>query len=279
MEDVMKRVWGHVFSGVSLLGLGVAVISACKSDQSSLFIQDVLAQPLVTPGQACQFTADPTQPSISGGRLDIGFLSGYSATFLVGNQLVPEVNSQQLATETDIITIQGATVRITDAAGNQLAYFTQLAAQTVYPSSGGVPGYAPIQLTIVDQPTISTLTSNSADNAIITGGGTFRLVTYTKFFGYTTGGRSVTSDEFEFPVDVCYGCVVEYVNNPLYPKPNCGSPSEAAASSATTSTQPLACTPGEDDNVPCTSCLQLPVCVGGTDKAPLADAGIEAGTD
>ena len=152
----MKRVWGHVLAGVTLVGVGAILVAACKHNDSTLFVQDVLSPPLVTQGQTCIFTADPTQPTISSGVLDYGLRTEYDANFLVGNQAVAKVNSQNLQTETDIITIQGAIVRITDAAGNQLANYTRLAASTVYPSTGTTPGYAPVTgVTIVDSATLA----------------------------------------------------------------------------------------------------------------------------
>ncbi|HEY8091087.1 MAG TPA: hypothetical protein VIF09_24660, partial [Polyangiaceae bacterium] len=152
----MKRVWGHVLAGVTLVGVGAILVAACKHNNSTLFVQDVLSPPLVTQGQNCVFTADPTQPVISSGYLDYGLRQHYEANFLVGNQAVAKVNSQNLQTETDIITIQGATVRITDAAGNQLANYTRLAAASVYPSTGTAPGYASVTgVTIVDSDTLA----------------------------------------------------------------------------------------------------------------------------
>lgn len=271
----MKRVWGHVLGGVSLLGIGVIVMAACKSDDSTLFVQDVLAQQLVTPGQQCVYTADPTQAAISSGVLDTAFRSQYVATFLVGNQAVPEVNSQQLATETDIITIQGAVVRITDSDGNQLADYTTLAAATVYPSSGGVPGYAPISVTIVDNTTVS---SDSALQQVIHGGygNTYRLVTYVQFFGQTTGGTSVKSDDFEFPVDVCYACLIGFTNDPAETFfPNCGG----AAASTTTSTLPEPCILGQDVGIPCSECLPSNVCYCGQSTCTGASVVADGGTD
>jgi hypothetical protein len=265
----MKRVWGHAIAAVSLLAGTVASMAACKHDDSSLFVQDVLLAPLVTAGQQCLFTNDPTQPHIASGELDIGLRPEYDPTYLLANQLVPEVNSQQLQTETNIITVQGAIVRITDAAGNQLNTFTRYAAATVYPSAGSVPGYAPISVTTIDANTIS---SNTALQQNVATGGTTRLVTYVKFFGQTTGGDYIESDEFEFPVDVCYGCLVTFTSadeNPLAPTPNCLN---AGASSA--SSQPAPCIPGQDFSIDCSQCAGAAVCQGAATSVP--DAGADA---
>jgi hypothetical protein len=267
----MKRVWGHVLAGVTLLAGGVVVFSACKHNDSTLFVQDVLAAQPVTQGEQCIFTSDPTQPFISSGVLDIALRSDYSPTYLIGNQSVPEVNSQQLQTETNIITVQGAVVRITDSQGNQLNDFTRLATATVYPSSGSVPGYAPITVTIVDQGTIladATLQTNVANR------GTTRLVTYVTFFGVTTGGNSIQSDEFEFPVDVCSGCLIGFSStsdNPLssLPQPNC-----LLAGATTSSSLPSPCQIGQDFVVDCSECQSVTACHGAA-----AGLVLDAGTD
>lgn len=270
----MKRVWGHVLAGVTLLAGGVALMASCsKHDDSSLFVDGVLSQPLVNPGQQCLFTDDPTQPVISSGVLDIGLRTEYDAEFLLGNQLVPQVNSQQLQTETDIIDVQGAVVTIDDSAGNQLAQFTRLSATVVYPSSGGVPGYAPLSLTIVDQGTIS---ADTALQANVTSGGITRLVTWSKFFGYTSGGDYVESDNFEFAVDVCYGCLVVFSaadENPNKPLPNCLL---AAANSSTATSVASPCVVGQDSAVDCAQCLSDAVCQGaGGAIVPVTDGGTE----
>ena len=56
----MKRVWGHLLAGVSLVVGGGAVIAACKHDDSTLFVQGVLAAQPVSAGAQCIFTSDPT---------------------------------------------------------------------------------------------------------------------------------------------------------------------------------------------------------------------------
>jgi hypothetical protein len=266
---LMKRVWGHILAGVTLVAGGIVTIAACKHDDSTLFVQDVLDAPTVTPGEVCTFSNDPTQPFISSGVLDIALRQEYSPTYLLGNQAVAEVNSQQLQTETDIVTVQGAVVRITDTAGNQLNTFTQLATATVYPSSGSVPGYAPITVTVVDSATIADdlfLQTNVA------AGGTTRLVTYVTFFGQTTGGDSIQSDEFEFPLDVCEGCLIAFSaadDNPIGPQPNCAT----AAASATTSSLPSPCVVGQDSVIDCSQCLGYTACHGKVAPGTTLDAG------
>ncbi len=45
-----------------------------------------------------------------------------------------------------------------------------------------------------------------------------------RVYGYTLGGQYVESDEFEFPVKVCKGCLISFSaqsTNTSFPQPNC----------------------------------------------------------
>ena len=94
----MKRVLGSILAGLSMIGGAAVAFPACVHDDSSLFILDALAQPSNSSSAVCAYTADPTQGYITSGTVDYLLTQGYLATFLVGNQLVPEVNNTQLMT-------------------------------------------------------------------------------------------------------------------------------------------------------------------------------------
>jgi hypothetical protein len=265
----MKGAWGQVFVGLSLLGCGAGAFSACVHDDSTIYVHDALAPKFAQMGSICTWTPDPTQAFISSGVLDVSLQSQYEGIFLVANQMVPEVNPNQLQTETSIVTIQGAIVRVTDRNGiNVRPNFTRLTAATIPPSSGGVPGFAPVSVTIVDRMAIE----GTPDIAQLQlgFGGAVRLVTYVRFYGKTTGGQSVESNEFEFPVDVCNGCLVNFTNDPSAQTPNC---IPTAGSSTSTGTPQLPCTLGQDLRVDCTVvCQDIPECAANTPMLG-ADAG------
>jgi hypothetical protein len=269
---LMKRAWGPVLAGLSLLAGGGAAFSACVHNDSTIYVHDALAPKYTQMGTICGWTPDPMQAFISSGVLDVAVKSNYEGGFLVGNQMVPEVNSNQLQTETSIVTIQGAVVRVTDHRGVAVGMpFTRLASATIPPSSGGVAGFAPIFVRIVDQTTIAA----SPEVQQLMGAGTpavgsVRLVTYVRFLGKTTGGQSVESNEFEFPVDVCNGCLIQFTNNPGYPLPNCvGNPSTSMQSSSAQTP----CIPGQDLVVDCSQvCGQIANCAMNTPTV-VTDAG------
>jgi hypothetical protein len=247
-----KRVWAHVVTGLTTVGLSGLLASACAHDDSTLFVVDVLAPQLVTAGQMCSFTNNPTQAVIPSGVLDTSLTLTYNPEYLVANQMVSQANPSQLQTETSYITIQGAIVRITDSLGNQIKTFTRLGVTTIAPASGTTPSFAPIGVTTIDEATAIANTPMS--------GSTVRLVTYVTFFGQTTGGDNIESNEFEFPVDLCAGCLVKISatdSNPCYMnQPNCVN----GASNATTSTEPVPCVIGQDAPVDCSQCLNFAAC-------------------
>jgi hypothetical protein len=255
----MKRVLGRILAGLSFMGGAAIAFPACVHDDSSLFILDALAQPSNSTSSVCGYTADPTQPYVTSGVIDYVLTQGYLATFLVGNQLVPEVNNTQLMTETSFIDVQGAVVRITKSNGDPIKSFTRLAATTIPPSTGATPGFGAVQVVILDPDTVVNDSDviSTIQPSPIPGGSVVRFVTYTKIFGKTLGGKDVESNEFEFPVDVCAGCLVNFTDGPDHPTPNC-----VVGTSTSTTTTAIPCQPGQDVPVPCSiACPSIPVCM------------------
>ncbi len=250
----MKRVWGHVLAAAAALGVGSVAVPACVHDNSTLFIRNVLMQQLVTNGQQCVYTTDPTQTFISQGVLDLDFKDQYDAVYLVGNQAVPLGDPTAPKTETSRITVQGGIVRITDSAGNQVKSYTRLTSATIDPQQGTTPSYEPLFLTILDHDTVESFrgTLSAATRPIV------RLVTYVRVYGNTLGGQYVESDEFEFPIDLCVGCLIRFAPqdiDPNFPAPNC-----AAASTGGAVALPIPCNPGQDVTIDCSQCQGVPDC-------------------
>jgi hypothetical protein len=254
----MKRVCGHVLAGLTVLVGGASMTSACVHDNSTIFVFDVLAPQEVSNGQTCLFNSDTTQPYISSGVLDIDFRDSYIPEYLVGNQMVPQGNPSTPQDETSYVQVQGAIVRITDSSGTQLSTFTRLTSGPLPPLNGNTPSFTPISVLTIDHDTVF----NPQVKGVVDGGGVVRLVTYVRFFGQTTGGDSVESGEFEFPVDVCKGCLITFAPediSPNYPAPNCGG--AVSSTSGTVSAQPIPCVPGQDIPIDCSQCQSIADCV------------------
>jgi hypothetical protein len=269
----MKRIWGFVFGGAVMAVGGALALPACAHDDSTIFVQSVLAPQLVTPGTGCAFSADPTQETISRGVLDISLRPTYEASFLLANQLVPRGNPTTPTTETSYVNIKGAVIRITDSSGVQLNTFTRLGSVVIPPSSGTTPGFAALAgLTIIDEGT--------AANAGATFQNVPRVVVYTKFFGNTLGGQYVESDEFEFPVDICNGCLVGFSQSDI--SPNCQNVNCLGNAGSMPAAVQIPCDL-EDFGVDCSACrgfdsLCNPTCIPVIpDSGAVTDAGAGGG--
>jgi hypothetical protein len=272
----MKRVWGHVVAAVSVLAGVAAGFSACVHDDSTIFVRSVLApQTSSQVGTQCVYTNDPAQPFLSSGVLDLALKGEYDAEFLLGNQLVSQANSNQLQTETSLVTISAAIVRITTAGGVELNRYSRLAAASIVPASGNTPGYSEIgPVDIVDGRTIGS----DAVQLNLVLGGTVRLVTHVRFSGKTLGGQSVESNEFEFPVDICRGCLVAFANNPSCPMPNCVA-NVAVGGAASQPLIPCGNSLGQDLRVDCATCANLgnQFCFGAFGSTSVAGCFADAG--
>lgn len=279
----MKLALGHGLAGLALLAGGVATFVACQHDDSSLFVQNVIYPTPVGTGQACTYTADPSQTFLAHGRLDVGLAAQYSAVFLLGNQLVAESNSQQLQTETSTINVQSAIVQDSAADGTQLDYFTYDVGGAVYPSTGTVPGYAAMgPVVILSEKAVNSVVAFVSAKPYPTE----TLIANVKFTGHTLGGTYVESNVFQYAIDACFGCLVAFSPMEIAPsctnslgqivplqEPNCFAFSATSSTGSTT----FPCFLGQDTGVDCSACQGFPVCNGRayTNGYPcgIADAG------
>jgi hypothetical protein len=222
------------------------VVSACAHDDSTVFVNDVLAPQVVANGMSCIYTSQPTQTFISSGSLDTALRLSYDPVYLVGNQMVPRGDPNSPMTETSYITIDHAIVRVTESqSGQQISTFTSRTTATIPPSSGTTPSYGPVGVTTIDPATLA----DPRIDGVVRSGGVKKLVTYVRFFGKSLGGQSVESNEFAFPVDVCsslYGpCLIRVT-------------SSCSGMGGTPQTQATTCTPGQDSATDC--CLVPSLC-------------------
>lgn len=257
----MKRFWGHVFVAVvTLAGVGV-VGSACAHNDESVFIREVMAPPSVGVGTTCLYTPDPTLPEIPRGRLDVKLSTAYEGYLLVGNQLVAQANPDQLRTESNRIELQDAVVTVTMAgtvgnvaAGTQLTSYTDIISGFVDPSTGGTPGWG---LALVNLLPFDRIPSPPP---VPTDGSTITLVAHVKLQGQTLGRTNVETNEFDFPIDVCSGCLLSFPagsDNPVLPEPNCKG-SLLTVTGGGMIIQP--CFLGQDQLVDCRLCQGNPAC-------------------
>ena len=253
----MTRIRGRV---VALATFGTVLgllASACAHNDASMIVVGVLAPPTPQNG-TCAYTADPTQATISSGALDVGLLSSYTPELLVGNQLAARANETDLQAETAVIVMQGAVVHVYDTNNNEINSFTSLSSGFINPGTGGAPGYGPMSLTIIDPKTAQDL---QASLPIL---GHQRVIARITVFGQTSGSSDIESNEFQFPVDVCNGCLVTFpdgsddpVKSAATGVPNCSATSSSSSSSTT---EIIPCVIGQDQVVDCRLCQGKTVC-------------------
>jgi hypothetical protein len=260
------------------VGPGVLGSPGCADSESIIFIRQVQAR-LASGSSGCTVDNSPSSPFLPGGTLDIAFRHEYKADLLVGNQLVPRGNSSQLRTETARVAIQGAVVRLQDASGAVVwGPVTVPGSGFIDPASGSNPSYGVTETILLGAQFGAALAGQ-------VGTGTVRhFVSVVKVFGRTLGGMAVESGEWQYPIDVCNGCLVafptEATDPNVMPTPNC----DLAAGTGTSVTPP--CDVGQDDTVDCRVCKQFfpgsAICEPNgvvTTPMPAIDAGLDAATD
>ncbi len=85
---------------------------------------------------------------------------------------------------------------------------------------------------------------------------TRRLVVQVTVFGHTMGGTAVETPPYQFPIDVCNGCLVSFEDAPDDPTlPGLDCRGDASSLEAV-----VPCFIGQDQKVPCWECQGYGVC-------------------
>lgn len=223
-------------------------VAGCVDDDSSLYVEAVLA---LTPPN-CEAQADSSAPQLLRGTLDVAFLRSYQGAVLVANQLTPRGIKSQLRTETAGVELEGAEVRLTNAEGELEEEFSVPSGGFVHSNSSAGPGYGLALVTMIP-PTVGQRYFNQLSGQR---GASVTLVAGVRVYGTTLGGTELTSGEFNFPIDVCYGCLVDY---PLDAVEDTGNGRVCAGS--TDGVNSAQCVRGQDSIIDCRSCAAtLDVC-------------------
>ncbi len=252
----MKRIWGHA---LSLLVAGMAVsasLPACAKNDQSIFIQQVLAPSTNRQNNSCIYTTDPTQPFLTSGFLDLGVSDDYQANVLIGNQLRPQADPENLRTESARFHILGAVVRVLETNGALIKEFTTFTAGFSNPSSSTAPNYCVGGLTLIDADTGRLIMAKKPAEVDQYDFRNQVLVSF-KAFGKTLGGTEIESDEFVYPIDTCFGCSVIFAGGndaTSTVQPNCNAPLAAGGGTS------LPCRRGQDEATPCQLCPSRDAC-------------------
>lgn len=241
MKDLLGRRWSSLI-GAFLLWAG----SGCTEEQTGLFIQGNAAR--IPP--ECTVTAEESAPLLGYGVLDVGLKLDYDASLLVGSQLTPRSDKDNLRSETMITVVDGAEVHLYDDEGAEQAAFTVPASGVILPEASEGAGYGVINATLIPQ---------SAGEAILrdlTPGQTVTRVAEVNVFGKTVGGLEVESAKIRYVVKVCLGCLVSFPSEALNAMGQCAINDMEPAE--------IPCNAGQDALVDCRLCApSREICRGG----------------
>ncbi len=236
MHNRLLRIALFLFLGTST---SLAACSAKELDGGSrrvIFIRAALAPPAAPrAGGACTYAPDVSAAALFTGTVDVGLRDDYALTVLV--------QSVDKAVSTSI---SAANVMVTDPDGTLIREFTQTA--TGFVDAGG---YGLTSFIAMDAPTSDILRTNLPNRSA-----SRTVVVHVNLVGNDPAtGSATSSPDFQFPVRVCNGCLVDFStgNDDLSPvQPNCNKTSSAD--------QAVPCALGQDEVVACQLCRNRPAC-------------------
>jgi hypothetical protein len=242
MESIrLGALWfALAFAPIGLSGTG------CADTESMIFVRQVQAR-LTGGTSACTADNSPTSPALGTGLLDLAFRTQYTAALLVGSQLVPRGNSAQLRTETARTIIEGTIVRVLNDGGAVIwGPVSVPGSGFIEPANGTTPSYGITETTLfqADQALVDDVRTNGRlrhETAIV------------KVFGKTLGGTQVESGEWQFPISVCFGCIISFPTEAS----TTTSPRNCDMAASTGASVDMPCNPGQDDTLDCRACKAL----------------------
>jgi len=225
-----------------LLGTG----QGCADSDNTIFVRHAIAPPAVTQG-TCIYTGDISQPYISQGVMDLALTDEYSPWLLVGNQLQNRKNPSEIRVDTGTVAIEGVVTTVRDPSGAVVHEFTSLRSGSVEASTGNDVIYSAVEAVAIDAATTAIV----RDDVKARGAAGRLVIAGMKVFGTTLGGTAVETQEFSFPVKLCYGCLIAFpsdADDPAQPGVDCLGTTPAGDGSA------AACAFGQDQPVDCRAC-------------------------
>jgi hypothetical protein len=254
----MLRRWMGQCLAILATGLvGVVVAPGCSEVDSMLFIRQVLA----TKPPDCTVRAGVDSLSYTSGAFDASLKSEYTAQLLVGNQLVARGSSDLVRTESNKVALKSAEVTVLDANDAQLDSFSVPVTGFVDEAQGSEASFGLASVTLVSSRAArlalglsSTPTAEQLAKAMTPK----RVVTRVRVFGQTLGGSDVQSNEFQFIVFVCRGCLVSY---PAGVDPDPTDDKLECTGTGLTDVDPtsVCCSPGQDCVSDCRTVGALPL--------------------
>jgi hypothetical protein len=189
----MKHLWKGAPALVLLAAIAAPTGNGCVQAESPFFIRSAKVL-------SCETTTADSD-DLAAGVMDVRYSCNYTAFLELGNQLVRRGDPDKLQTETSRISVTSFDVEVLGVDGAQLSAFSLPATGFVDPGNGTEPGYGLSGTTLVDGK--GALGARAQLQANQGGFITARLVAY----GRTLGGDGVKTRPFDFPINVCDGCL------------------------------------------------------------------------
>lgn len=230
-----------ITAGALLAGATLSTVG-CAENESSLFVIGVYAL------SRTQCVADPSASAVllPAGTLDRTLANGYNAALLVGSHLTERGSRENLRTETSRLSIEGAHITLFSTEGNEIQLPDVAATGLVNPATGTDPGRATVFAQLIRPGDLDVL--GPAGQAVV------RI----RIFGTTLGGQEIESGDYDFPIQVCDGCLISYPSEAFDPTAPMGTYlCNFAADAEATDTTVEICNLGQDDVVPCTLCASF----------------------
>lgn len=235
----MVRAWAVVKVAVISLGL-----VSCVDNDTSVFIRQVAAPQ----GGDCTYGSSAAGRALSSGTLDLAFVSSYRAGLVVGSQLASRASAEEMKTESARFRATEADVSVESGDGKVIGQFSIPVNGIVDPGQGGTVSYGVVETILIDDKTGNSLRARFAGGQRT--GEKVPVVVSVKIKGETLGGRELSTGDFRFPINVCYGCLVVFPAEATLktePVPNCANMEQASELA-------MPCIVGQDDMVDCRIC-------------------------
>ncbi len=252
-EKVMKRtVRGAVVGVVSALG-AAAASPACVEYPQSIIVLKTVEPELKEDTNTC--VVSPGSEALINGVLDVEVNEGgYVGALIVKNQLRTAATTEKARVETSAVYLLGASVRLTFAGGQPVSSDRGGQEGNEFRTSGSgyiAPGgEAGITVNLIDGAAARTIKAQLGSYLKRTPPSepVDIVVANVRVQGQTLGGLSIESQEFQFPITVCRGCLVKFFPDPARPENKCSVPAESAKD------QKVPCNIGQNRQVDCNLC-------------------------
>jgi hypothetical protein len=235
----MKLVLGRARGGAAL-AFGAWVGIGCTDEQTGFFIRGNV----YLDAPECIARAESDSTLLISGVLDVAIKPDYEASLLVGSQLTPRGDKNNLRTETMITTVTGAEVHLYDDTGALDGEpYTVPATGVIIPDGSDEAGFGIITATLVPAATGVAIADELGNRAEVR-----TRVAEVSIFGKTIGGLEIESAPFSYVIRVCEGCLIDFPAAAFDPTSAIG----CFSSSDETITPP--CRTGQDEVVDCRIC-------------------------